>query len=257
MRFQSLCKLALLSFFAIFLTACGSGGGSGTPAVTIHTGTLTVGGKPVEGANFSSTGGLQNTSGTTAANGQFTCDNAATPQVTLPTDFAELNPVQDAILTVNGKPVSNVRYIAVADPNATATRNIIATDAFSDSSGNFEFDPLSIVTFKIGNTIIGTLAGSAIPADSTVTLESLIAANSAATSNPTLAALPNLLMASQGTPTVPDSFILPSTLAELDPVAKTILTLGGKPISGVDYTSGGNTGLTTQSGVFAQDATTS
>ena len=138
----------------------------------ILTTTLTFGGKLVEGANFTSTGGAQNTSGTTTANGQFTythlsnveisigntplgsataasiasgltmesllaaytgddpvildlaailtdSDNALTPQITLPASFAALNPVQDAILTVNGKPVSNVRYIAVADPNAT------------------------------------------------------------------------------------------------------------------------------------------
>lgn len=306
MCFQNLRKFALLSFFAVFLSACGSGGGGGS-SVTVHTGTLTVGGKTVEGANFSSTGGLQDTSGTTAANGQFTyTDNstvqisigstvigsasaaslasglamesllsayqgndpvildlasiladssASTPHVTLPSDFADLNPVKNATLTVNGKPVSGLLYITAADPNAIATRNIVTTNASSNTSGNFEYDPLSNVTFKIGNTIIGTLAGSAIPAGSTVTLESLIAANSAAASNPTLTALPNLLLVSQGTPTVPDFFTLPATLAALDPVAKTVLTLGGNPISGIDFSSGGNSGLTTQNGVFDQDAT--
>ena len=304
MHFQMLYRYALLFFITALLAACGgSGGGS-----SVKTASLTMNGKPVEGAKFKSTGGSQNTSGTTAANGEFTYtdnsvvevrigntllgtapaasltsgltieslisaysgtdpvildlaailtdgDDPATPQITLPADFASLNPVKDAILTVNGKPVSNVRYIAVADPSATATRNIIETDAFSDTSGNFEFDSLTNITFKIGNAIIGTRPGASIAAGSKVTLESLIDANPSAASNPTLSRLPTLLLLSQGTPTAPASYQLPSTLATLDPAAKTILTLGGKPISGVDFSSASNTGLTTQNGVFDQSGT--
>ncbi len=182
MRFNTLCRFALLCFFSTLLIACGSGGGG---SVTLHTGTLTLGGKPVEGANFSSTGGAQDTSGTTTTNGQFT---------------------------------------------------------YTDNS---------TVEIRIGNTLIGT--ASAADLASGLTIESLIAANPAAASNPTLMALPNLMSASQGAGAA--SYQLPNTLAELDPVAKTVLTLGGNPISGVDFSSGSNTGLTTQNGVFNQSGT--
>lgn len=267
-----------------------------------------MGGKPVQGANFSTSGGAQDTNGTTSATGQFTyTDNSmveisigntvlgtvsaaslasgltmesliaaytgndpvitdlaailadsndpAAAQVILPTDLAALNPIRNAILTVNGKPVSNVHYIAVADPNATATRDIMAADDFSGDTGSFEFDALTNITFKIGTAVIGTRAASSIPAGSTVTLESLIAANTAAASNPTLSTLPALLKISQGEPATTASYQLPSSLAALDPVAKTVLTLGGNPVSGVDFTSGSNTGLTTQNGEFVQAGT--
>ncbi len=39
--------------------------------------------------------------------------------------------------------------------------------------------------------------------------------------------------------------------------ARTVLTLGGQPISGVGFNSGNNSGLTTQYGVFAQDGSNS
>jgi|GEM_PF-916369 len=305
MRIQTLCRYVLLFVLSTFLVACGSSGGDD---VTVHTSTLTVGGKTVEGAKFRSTGGEQDTNGTTAANGQFTYtdnstveirigntllgnapaaslasgltmeslitaytgddpvikdlaailkdgDDAATPQITLPADLASLNPIRDAILTVNGKPASNVHYISVAPSNTTATRNITATDAFSDTTGNFEFDSLTNITFKIGTAVIGTRSGSSIPVGSTVTLESLIDDNSAAASNPTLSTLPTLLLVSQGTPDAPTHYELPDNLAALDPVAKTVLTLASKPISGVSFTSGSNTGLTTQNGVFEQNGT--
>ncbi|MGB1309948.1 MAG: hypothetical protein ACPG47_02000 [Leucothrix sp.] len=187
-------------------------------------------------------------------------DDPATPQVTLPATFAALNPVKQALITVNGKPASNVHYMTTAAPNTTATRSIITSNAFSDTSGSFSFDPLTNITFKIGSAVIGTLSGSAIPAGSTVTLESLIAANTAAQSNPSLYNLPTLLEVSQGAPSSITHYQLPSTLAELDPVAKTVLTLGRNPISGVEFTSGSNTQagqLTNQNGVFAQDASNS
>ena len=304
MRIQTLRNIALLIFFATFIAACG-GGKSGP---TIHTATLTLDGKPVEGANFSSTGGAQDTNGTTAKNGQFTYtdnsvvkirigdttlgsmpatsvtsgltmealiaaysgndpvikdlaailkdnDDLATPQITLPANFAALNPVRSATLTVNGKPASNVHYIAVADPTTMATRNIVGTDAFSDAAGSVKFDALTNITFKIGTAIIGNRRGNSIPAGSTVTLESLLAANPAAVNNPTLSTLPTLLLLSQGTPTAPTHYQLPNTLSTLDPLAKTVLTLGGKAISGVSFSSGANNGLTTQNGVFNQAGT--
>ena len=308
MYFQILCRNALLSFFALTLAACGSGGDTPVISITLNTATLTLDGKPVEGANFISTGGAQDTSGTTAANGEFTYtdnstveirigttplgnvsaaslaasltmeslisdyqgnnsviadllailaegDDPATPQVTLPSTLEALSPLRDAVLTVNGKPLSGVRYITTAASSSTAARNIVTTDAYTDSSGKFEFDPLTTVTFMVGETVIGSSSGSSISPGSTVTLESVIAANPAAASNPTLLNLPTLLQISQGTTTAPPYYELPSLLADLDPVAKTVLTLGGNPVSGINFSSESNTGTTSQNGVFNQSGT--
>ncbi|PWQ97330.1 hypothetical protein [Leucothrix arctica] len=185
----------LLLFAMLFLTACGGGGGgsgsssnSSTPVdsgLALESSVLTVNGKPVSGATFTSYGGATDTTGVTTSNGE-------------------------------------VEY-------------------YEDST---------TVAVYIGDVLIGTVASDAVT--DPLTIESLLASNSAAANNSTLQNLPTILLEDQGS-TV-SSYALPANLAALDPVASTILTLNGKPVSGVDYVSGDTSGTTSQNGVFEQES---
>jgi len=171
--------------------------------------------------------------------------------VVAPSELAALNPVITAILTVNGKPAVNADYSTVVDSSVTTNRTVSLTSGATNNAGRFSYDSLSVVTFKIGSIEIGSVRGLDIPDTGTVSIESLIAGNPAAASNPTLQNLPTILAEDQGVSAA--RYTLPNNLASLDEVAATILTLGGKPVSGVDYVSGSMSGTTSQNGVFQQD----
>lgn len=171
--------------------------------------------------------------------------------IIVPASLAELNPVIEAVLTVNGKPAENADYSTVANTAVTTSRHVILNHGTTDSVGTFRYDPLTVITFKIGGIVIGTVSGNAIPDTQKVSIELLLASNAAAASNPTLQNLPTILAEAQGASAA--RYTLPDNLASLDLVAATILTLGGKPVSGVDYASGSLSGSTSQNGVFEQD----
>jgi len=180
----------LLTFSMLFLTACGGGGGGSSTSIdddgtNLKNSVLTINGKPVSGATYTSTGGALATSGVTTSNGEL---------------------------------------------------------AYYDDS--------TTISVYIGDVLIGSTATATVT--DPLTVESLIASNSAAASNSTLQNLPTILLEAQGSGA--SSYVLPATLAELDPVTAIILTLDGKPISGVDYVSGDTSGTTSQNGVFEQEA---
>ena len=173
--------------------------------------------------------------------------------ITVPTDLAELDPVVSGVLFVNGKPATNASYSTAIDPASSTSRSVITATGKTDNAGTFEYDLMTIVTFKVGGIVIGSVRGVSIPDDKRVTIESLLASNTAAVSNPTLQNLPTILQEDQGADAA--RYTLPENLAELDAVAATILTLGGKPVSGVAYVSGSLSGTTSQNGVFTQEGT--
>ena len=175
-----------------------------------------------------------------------------TGQLRAPSDLATLNPVKQATLLVNGKPAANAKYMAMLDPTHSPTRKLILVDGTTDNVGVFNYDPLSKVIFKVGDVVIGTIAGSAMPETQTVTIEALLAANNSSAANPSLSQLPTLLLEEQSSGA--KHYLLPEELASLDPLRAMILTLGGKPVSGVAYNSGVLSGITSQNGIFEQDA---
>ncbi|RVU83682.1 hypothetical protein EOL70_15250 [Leucothrix sargassi] len=154
--------------------------------------------------------------------------------------------LESSVLTVNNKPVSGARFASYG--GTQNTQGVTASDGVLE-----HYDDSTTHDVYIGDVLIGRVDASDV--SDPLTIESLIAANSAAQSNPTLQNLPTILLEDQGS-TV-SHYALPNTLAELDPISATILTLGGKPISGVDFVSGSESGSTSQNGVFIQDGSAS
>ncbi len=150
--------------------------------------------------------------------------------------------LKSSILTVNGKPVSGATYNSSGGSTDTAGETA--------SSGEFEYyEDSTQVDVYIGDVLIGTVASDDVT--DPLTIESLLASNSATASNSTLQNLPTLLLEDQGSDV--SGYALPSNLASLAPLEAFILTLNGKPVSGVDYVSGSTSGTTTQNGVFDQE----
>ena len=146
-------------------------------------------------------------------------------------------------LTANGKPAAGAHYSAVG--------GVEDTSGTTDTDGIFEYTNGSVITIKIGTKTIGTITAAKLTPEGTVSIESLVSGST----DPQLKFLPELLAASAD----PDSDYtqLPVTLADLEPLTKTLLTVNGRPVSGVAYRSGSLSGSTDLNGFFEQDGTQS
>lgn len=139
----------LLTFSMLFLTACGGGGGGSSTSID---------------------------------------DNGAN--------------LENSVLTINGRPVSGATY--------TSAGGALNTNGVTSSNGEFEYyDDSSTVSVYIGDVLIGSTSTATVT--DPLTVESLIASNNAAASNPTLANLPALLLEDQGSSV--SSYALPATLS--------------------------------------------
>lgn len=146
-------------------------------------------------------------------------------------------------LTANGKPAAGAHYSAVD--------GVEDTSGTTDTDGIFEYTNGSVITIKIGTKTVGTVTAAKLTPEGTLSIESLVSGST----DPQLKFLPELLAASAD----PDSDYtqLPVTLADLEPLTKTLLTVNGRPVSGVAYRSGSLSGSTDLNGFFEQDGTQS
>ena len=140
-------------------------------------------------------------------------------------------------ITVNGKPLSGIRYRSGATTGTTG------------SSGTFNYEESKDVTFSLDTEILGKLSSKTIASTTPTTLTQIV--NSGENPSSIIKDLPELYKQFD----TGDKYVQsPSFLRLIRAKKEKILTLNGKPVKGVAYISGDKSGTTDQYGLFDYQA---
>lgn len=147
--------------------------------------------------------------------------------------------IKEASLTVNSKSLAGISFRSGA------------TTGITDSSGAYRYEEGRDVTFSLDSEILGKLSSKEIANTSPTTLTQIV--NSGENPSSIIKDLPNLY---KQLDTGGEYIQSPTFLSLIGAKKEKILTLKGKPVKGVLYSSGDISGTTDQYGLFDYQAST-